>query len=768
MEFATLNRAYRAVRSRLTRLFLFIVFCCVAFNVLIWFFGLFDDLNTRILVSVLIALVPLGFQPSPGTWEPNEQILWLISFLALAVLLLLSDKFNWPVVTGNAVMSVVALPYGWMVWKLMRRNRLLLTGLVLVLAVMMIYWMAALIGQDLSLSLLLLPLPVVLSGGVIWTPVALWTLNNARRRKCQRLGGPGMQALAMAVLFLPAIVVAATVPGILRLESAWSAVSLTIVGVLLSAVVADPLRRFLLEWGNLAPNSHDTRAQSQNASAEERRTNRLTMKEEQPKHICHECIGDQFLASEVKTKYPPAVCHYCGGTREAIALENLAQRTHDELQEHFELTPDYPSEPYEHLEASQGRWERRGETAKYIVAEMAGLDEEAAGDVTALLSDQYGGQSVIREGGEDPYGDDAMYEARGPNDLGFRYTWEKFRREVRSRSRFFSTETEEMLGYIFGDLRTHKATDDQPVVREINPGDPDASVWRARTALSAEELETILKSPSSELSSPPSRLAKPGRMNAQGISVFYGAMDHRTCVSEVRAPVGAHVVVGKFDLLRTVRLLDLDALSDVYAGGSYFDPEYSEKEGRAEFFRHLVSEISRPVMPQDEALEYIPTQAVAEYLAHKAAPRIDGIIFHSSQTGGDDRNVVLFNHARGVEPQGFPEGTSVEVLLPNSGLDDSEDLYGGILVVETVPSNPPERESPTGRVEREVGPIRILMDGESEELDEEGAPTLQLKTKSLKVLVMKGVAYTTKRLSVSRHRQTEEERSAFNQHSVID
>ena len=29
---------------------------------------------------------------------------------------------------------------------------------------------------------------------------------------------------------------------------------------------------------------------------------------------------------------------------------------------------------------------------------------------------------------------------------------------------------------------------------------------------------------------------------------------------------------------------------------------------------------------------------------------------------------------------------------------------------------------------------------------------------------MKGVAYTTKELSVSRHRQTEEERDAFSQH----
>ena len=229
------------------------------------------------------------------------------------------------------------------------------------------------------------------------------------------------------------------------------------------------------------------------------------MKDEPTKYVCHECIGDQFLASEVKAQYDPAVCYYCGKTGEAIMLENLAERTHDVLQEYFELTPDYPSEPYEHMEASEGRWERRGEPANYIIAEIAGLDEEIADDVTALLSHQHGGHWAIRRGGEDPYGDDAMYEARGPNDSGFRYTWAELRRQIRSSSRFFSTVSEEMLRFIFGDLSAYTASDDKSVVREISPGNPDASVWRARAALSTDKLETFLKSPSRELSSPPSR-----------------------------------------------------------------------------------------------------------------------------------------------------------------------------------------------------------------------------------------------------------------------
>ena len=57
----------------------------------------------------------------------------------------------------------------------------------------------------------------------------------------------------MVSLFLPVILVATVVPGMLDLSEIWSAVSLTIVGVLLSAVVAEPLRRFLLIWAKLGP-----------------------------------------------------------------------------------------------------------------------------------------------------------------------------------------------------------------------------------------------------------------------------------------------------------------------------------------------------------------------------------------------------------------------------------------------------------------------------------------------------------------------------------
>ena len=254
--------------------------------------------------------------------------------------------------------------------------------------------------------------------------------------------------------------------------------------------------------------------------------------------------------------------------------------------------------------------------------------------------------------------------------------------------------------------------------------------------LSTEELKSILELPSREIGPPPSKLAKAGRMNPQGISVFYGAMDKHTCMSEVRAPVGSSVVVGKFELLTTIRLLDLDALAGVYAGGSIFDPDYIERKGRAAFFRHLVSEISRPVMPQDEGLEYLSTQAVAEYLAQKTNPRIDGIIFRSSQTGGEGRNLVLFNHACVVEPYTLPEGSSSEVSLPLNILDEP-DIFDDIVVYETVPSNPIEGNTTTREVDMNTSPIRLVEDDESKDFANYSDPTLRLDIERIEVWASK-------------------------------
>ena len=255
MKLTFVRDAYKKFRPRLPGFFLIGVIHCVPIYAFTWYFSLIDDLSARISISLLVAMLPVAeLLSEPRPWKSRGEQFWLAVFFGLALLLVASHEFKWHGLAGNAAISLLILPYGWLVWKLMRHDWLLLTALMLALAMMMIYWTAALAGDDSWFVLLLLPLPVVIIGGIIWAPVARQILDTAGRRKDCPLSGPGMQALAMAILFLPVIVVAVAVPGMLDLSPAWSAVSLTIVGVLLSALVSEPLRRFLLEWGKLSPN----------------------------------------------------------------------------------------------------------------------------------------------------------------------------------------------------------------------------------------------------------------------------------------------------------------------------------------------------------------------------------------------------------------------------------------------------------------------------------------------------------------------------------
>ncbi len=254
MKLAILSRAYKYVRPRLLGLFLVSVICCAPVYALSWLFSLVDDLYARILISLLVTILPVSellSEPRPlkSRWEVLQFALLIVPVLAFAS----AHKLNLRLLASNTAILVAVLPCCWLVWLLMGRSLMLLSGLMIALGVMMVYWLAALVQVGGPLEILLLPLPAVVFGGGVWALPARWTFAFARRRKDDPRGGPGTQALAMVVFFLPVILVAVIVPSLLELRTIWSAVSLTIVGVLLSAVVSDPLRRFLLELGNLTP-----------------------------------------------------------------------------------------------------------------------------------------------------------------------------------------------------------------------------------------------------------------------------------------------------------------------------------------------------------------------------------------------------------------------------------------------------------------------------------------------------------------------------------
>ncbi|HTA98916.1 MAG TPA: RES domain-containing protein [Bradyrhizobium sp.] len=473
-------------------------------------------------------------------------------------------------------------------------------------------------------------------------------------------------------------------------------------------------------------------------------------------YICYGCIGDSFLKDEVRQEGSNRQCHFCGKSREAWPLDELAERVRDVIEEHFEVTPSDPSDEGFVYDREMD-WERRGEPVADVISGIAELDQNVAEAVRDRLSEQTSWDA--HDGGyEDPFGSDTYYEEGRPDTAGFHESWDFFRSEIKTHTRFFGRSAQVALDEIFGDLANLKTWEGESAIKEVLPTDEARFFFRGRVAYSGAELRDMLLKPVQRLGPPPWRLARAGRMNAAGISVFYGALEADTCVAEARAPVGSYVVVGRFEVVKPVRILDLDLLTKVAANLSWFHPQFTTRSNHAAFLRKLVEEISRPIMPRDEEFEYLPTQAVSEYLASCVEPRLDGIIFHSAQTARERRNVVLFHHAAGVEPYALPEGTNVSV---NMGSWTDEGYEDSITVWEkTVPAPKPVRRKAAARRPNfaeifESTPIDNPNDEQADDLVY-GEPTLKLDVQEIEVFKIKAVTYTKARRSVSRYRHSED------------
>jgi len=460
-------------------------------------------------------------------------------------------------------------------------------------------------------------------------------------------------------------------------------------------------------------------------------------------YVCSNCIGESFLSAEVAESGDLETCSVCETSKvHAISIDGLAERIHGVIERHFYLTSPEP----EHL-AREGLWEQPGEPVLDLLQILAGIDEEPAQAIHDYLSatyDAWGKDALVDP---QPYDSDAQYEERPINSYEFADTWARFKNEVGSRSRYFNLSARASLDHIFDGISALETKDGDPVIREISPDQPDTVFYRARKARSLGELEVLLKNLPESLAPPASNIARAGRMNATGISVFYGALDEATCLAEIRAPVGSWVATCGFTPVRDLRLLDLGRFKNVFLEGSIFDDEHIEALTRLHFLKQLVYELSAPVMPGDEESKYLPTQVVAEYLSTHPDLNLDGVVFPSSQVAGDGDNVVLFNRASVVEPSGFPDGTEISVSFGSGNPDDEEyDFVVFERVPEAVEKKPVERyplfDFSTMYDSPELGKLPDL------------EPTLRIDLESLSVSHVQGVSYDTDAHKVSRFRST--------------
>ena len=465
------------------------------------------------------------------------------------------------------------------------------------------------------------------------------------------------------------------------------------------------------------------------------------------RRICSKCVGEPYLKREIDRIGEKALCYYCNNSWNTESINDLASRIETTFEQHFQITSDQPDS----LEWSMMReggydWDRAGEPALDAIAQAAVLEQEPAEDIRLVLEDRHDDFERAAMGEEGPFDKSTHYEEAKVNDAEFRADWAAFERSLKSETRFFSRSAEAILATIFDGVFDAQTRSGNPIVVEAGLGSSLAALYRARVFQSQESFESALARPDREIGPPPSSFASAGRMNARGVSVFYGATEEAIALAEVRPPVGSRVVVGRFDFLRRVRLLDIAAMRSVFVSGSIFEPGYARRLERAKFLETLSWRVTMPVMPNDEPFEYLVTQAMADYLADRDEHGLDGLIYPSVQGGGKGANVVLFNKASRVETLETPAGMNVSVFQ-HSG-DPDEEGNSNYTVWEEVPQAAEERQ---GKVlwKPAFPSISHSFPADSDHRE----TTLRIDLSSLRVHCIRAVSITSDTLGVERHRR---------------
>lgn len=203
--------------------------------------------------------------------------------------------------------------------------------------------------------------------------------------------------------------------------------------------------------------------------------------------------------------------------------------------------------------------------------------------------------------------------------------WEELRDELRLRNRFFPAVSldldrlSNLLSYLL------LAPDELPV-----------SWFRSRLLAQADPYGP------DQMGAPPSSVATHGRANPAGIPYLYLASTETTAISEVRPHTGERTCIAEFSTPPDLKIVDLrnprKSVSPFVLGD---EEAIGAMRADIGFLARLGDELTRPVLPQSAAIDYVPSQYLCEFIKKCG---YDGVMYRSSV--GEGMNLALFDPAK--------------------------------------------------------------------------------------------------------------------------
>ena len=378
--------------------------------------------------------------------------------------------------------------------------------------------------------------------------------------------------------------------------------------------------------------------------------------------VCPDCFGDfglQRRIVEIRPEFPDDKCEF-HPNKKGIPVSEVGKIVDEVFRNRYTFSPD--------------------DSGDELFGALYDLTEADDDRVIEILENSLIENDVYWP----PHGEEAFYDRERTyeyNERGYEqhnHTWQQFRNEILHEQRFFNTGALKRLEEIFDDLHLIRSKENEPAVYKLNPGNQNAVFYRARVSNDPAERSCILGDPVTNLGPPPNQLRTAGRMNSSGIMAFYGAFDLQTCIAELRPAVGETVVAAKFALNRRILVLDTTGFSGSPESINVFAKTHIKRMRLWKFMTKFMHEIAQPCLPDDEHLDYVPTQVVSEYLTHLYKPPIDGIIYQSAQNGSG-KNIAIFGNAgmvKAVNQGDFHRFTSNCGLMYVEGSAASYEVIG--------------------------------------------------------------------------------------------
>lgn len=346
------------------------------------------------------------------------------------------------------------------------------------------------------------------------------------------------------------------------------------------------------------------------------------------KHVCAECVEDEFLKDIIQSNVSAQTCDYCESRSDEPIAAPVEAIMHPIGGAFFANFAD-PSSAM--LPRDDGDWIQE---LTYTHDALESLPLTCHDDLFEDVARSFHNWGWVQCA--------KGFWLSEHDSTVWRWNWENFERTVKTRTRYF------FAGTVLEDSGNDEISSPGDLLRLIGSMaqeldlyktlEAETPLYRVRKMREGEVLNSF-----NQLGPPPSDKASAGRMNPAGIGYLYLAQEQRTAIGEVLNGPPCQAAIATFTPKNNLRILDLAELPEE---PSIFNTEKHDIREAILFLKKFVHAISKPV-PKDgrEHVDFVPSQVVSEFFAQvflqEESDRIDGIIYPSAIVPGG-QNVVIF------------------------------------------------------------------------------------------------------------------------------